>query len=46
MVGIRTRLVEYEEAGHVMEGLLVWDDVNDEARPCVMVAHTIAGRSD
>lgn len=45
-MGIKTRLVEYAEADCVMEGLLVWDDSYQEPRPGVLVAHTIAGRSD
>lgn len=45
-MGIKTRLVEYEEAGCVMEGLLTWDSSFSQPRPGVLVAHTIAGRSD
>ena len=45
-MGIKTRLVEYEDADCGMEGLLVWDDSQQEPRPGVLVAHTIAGRSD
>ena len=45
-MGIETRLVEYEADGCVMEGLLAWDSDLSEARPGVLVAHTIAGRSD
>ena len=45
-MGIKTRLVEYEEAGSVMQGLLTWDSSYTEPRPGVLVAHTIAGRSD
>ena len=44
-MAIQTRLVEYEDAGFAMEGLLAWDE-NGAARPGVMVAHTIAGRTD
>jgi len=45
-LAIQTKLVEYEEAGCIMEGLLAWDDNLGEPRPGVLVAHTIAGRSD
>ena len=45
-MGIKTRLVEYEEGGCVMQGLLTWDTDFNEPRPAVLVAHTIAGRSD
>lgn len=45
-MGIKTQLVEYEQAGCGMAGLLVWDDGCKEPRPGVLVAHTIAGRSD
>lgn len=45
-MGIKTRLVEYEEGGCVMQGLLTWDTDFDGPRPAVLVAHTIAGRSD
>lgn len=44
-MSIQTRLVDYESGGNVFEGMLAWDDAPDEARPGVMVAHTIAGRS-
>lgn len=30
----------------VCEGLLAWDDAIDQIRPGVLIAHTIAGRSD
>ena len=45
-MGIKTRLVEYEEADCVMQGLLTWNGDYDAPRPGVLVAHTIAGRSD
>ena len=45
-MGIKTRLVDYEEAGCAMQGLLTWDSDSEGPRPGVLVAHTIAGRSD
>ena len=45
-MGIKTRIVEYEEDGCVMRGLLTWDSEFTEPRPGVLVAHTIAGQSD
>jgi len=45
-VSIQTRLVEYEDEGVVLEGLLAWDDAIDGQRPGVMVAHAWAGRTD
>ena len=45
-MGIKTRLVEYEESGCQMQGLLTWDSDYADPRPGVLVAHTIAGRSD
>lgn len=42
---IQTRLVDYESGGHTFEGMLAWDDEAGAARPGVLVAHTIAGRS-
>jgi len=44
-VNLQTRLVEYVDDDLVFEGRLVWDDELDGARPGVLVAHTIAGRS-
>lgn len=45
-MSIQTRLVEYEDEGVVLEGLLAWDDAIDGQRPGVMVAHAWAGRTD
>ncbi len=45
-MGIKTRIVEYEADGCVMQGLLTWDSDFTEPRPGVLVAHTIAGQSD
>ena len=42
---IQTRLVDYESGGHTFEGMLAWDGAVNAARPGVLVAHTIAGRS-
>ena len=42
---IQTRLVDYESGGHSFEGQLAWDDSSAAPRPGVLVAHTIAGRS-
>lgn len=42
---LQTRLVDYESGGHTFEGMLAWDDAAGGARPGVLVAHTIAGRS-
>lgn len=44
-MSIKTRLVEYEHDGNVFEGMFAWDDDIEGARPGVLVAHTIAGRS-
>lgn len=43
---IRTRLVEYESGGSAFEGMLAWDAEREQPAPGVMVAHTIAGRSN
>ena len=45
-MGIKTRLVDYEDDDCVMQGLLAWDTDFEQPRPGVLVAHTIAGRSD
>jgi dienelactone hydrolase len=45
-MSIQTRLVEYADADLVFECLLAWDDALAGPRPGVLVAHTIAGRSD
>ena len=44
-MSIQTRLVNYESGSNTFEGLLAWDDASDAPRPGVLVAHTIAGRS-
>jgi len=45
-MSIQTRLVEYVDGDFDLEGRLVWDDAQDGPRPGVLVAHTIAGRSE
>ena len=45
-MSIETRTVEYGDGDEVFEGLLAWDDKARSARPGVLVAHTIRGRSD
>ena len=42
---IQTRLVEYEDKGTALEGLLAWDDAKTSPQPGVLVAHAWAGRS-
>ena len=44
-MSIRTRLVSYRDGEHEFEGMLAVDDALEGARPGVMVAHTIRGRS-
>lgn len=44
-MSIQTRLVDYESGGNTFEGMLAWDDAAGGPRPGVIVAHTIAGRS-
>ncbi len=45
-MSIQTRLVDYVDGDLVLEGRLFWDEAQDGPRPGVLVAHTIAGRSD
>ncbi len=45
-MSIRTRLIDYEDGGTVLEGQLAWDDSIDGPRPGVMVCHAWAGRSE
>lgn len=42
---IKTRLVGYRDGDLDFEGMLAWDDGIEAARPGVLVAHTIRGRS-
>jgi Dienelactone hydrolase and related enzymes len=42
---LQTRLIEYHDAGKLLEGYLVWDDSHSGPRPAVLVAHQWDGRS-
>lgn len=44
-MAIRTRLIEFESDGKTFEGMLAWNDATSRPRPGVLVAHTIAGRT-
>lgn len=44
-MSIRTRLIDYDDGQTSYEGLLAWDDAIEGARPGVLVAHTIRGRT-
>jgi len=44
-LSIQSRLIEYGDGQELFEGMLVWDDAISEPRPCVLVAHTIRGRT-
>ena len=44
-MSIKTRNIEYEHDGTLLEGLLAWDDTIDGPRPGVLVSHAWAGRS-
>jgi dienelactone hydrolase len=43
-VGIRTRTIEYREAGEVFEAEMAWDDAASGPRPGVLISHAWAGR--
>jgi dienelactone hydrolase len=43
---IKTRVVEYEQNGVVLEGWLVWDSLVQGKRPGVLVAHQWKGLTD
>jgi dienelactone hydrolase len=45
-LAIQTRLVDYEDAGVVLEGLIAWDDAVEEPRPGILVSHAWAGRGE
>ncbi len=45
-MAIHTRLIEYSNGATLFEGFLAWDDQISGPRPGVLVAHTIAGRSE
>lgn len=44
-MSIKTRSIEYEHDGTLLEGLLAWDDRIDAPRPGVLVSHAWSGRS-
>ena len=43
---ICTRTVEFPAGDETFEGLLAWDDAATDARPGVLVSHTIRGRTE
>jgi len=45
-LSIQTRLIDYEDGGTVLEGLLAWDDTSNEPRPGVMVSHAAAAMTN
>ena len=45
-MSIQTRLIDYVDGDTVFEGLMAWDGRTAGPRPGIMIAHTIAGRSD
>ncbi|MDF1833093.1 MAG: dienelactone hydrolase family protein [Porticoccaceae bacterium] len=45
-MAIQHRLVEYTDGDTLLEGYLAYDDAISGPRPCVIIAHTWAGRSD
>lgn len=45
-MAIQTRLVDYRNDGSVFEAFMAWDDQISGPRPGVLIAHTIAGRSE
>jgi dienelactone hydrolase len=45
-MGIKSRLVEYNDGKSVLEGMLLWDDAVSAPRPGVLVSHAWSGRSD
>ncbi|MEZ0174026.1 MAG: dienelactone hydrolase family protein [Candidatus Reddybacter sp.] len=45
-MAIQHRLVEYKDGDTLLEGYLAYDDAISGPRPCVIIAHTWAGRSD
>lgn len=44
-MGIQTRTVEYRDGDVVLEAYMAWDDSGGGPLPCVLIAHTWAGRS-
>ncbi|OUS12278.1 carboxymethylenebutenolidase [Gammaproteobacteria bacterium 53_120_T64] len=45
-MAIQHRLVEYTDGDTLLEGYLAYDDAISGPRPCIIIAHTWAGRSD
>jgi dienelactone hydrolase len=45
-MAIRTRSVDYQHDGTILEGLLAWDDSLPGPRPGVLVSHAFRGRED
>ena len=45
-MAIQHRLVEYKDGDTLLEGYLAYDDAISGPRPCVIIGHTWAGRSD
>ncbi len=45
-MALQHRLVEYSDGDTLLEGYLAYDDAISGPRPCVIIAHTWAGRSD
>ncbi|MBL4583436.1 MAG: dienelactone hydrolase family protein [Pseudomonadales bacterium] len=45
-MAIQHRLVEYYDGDTLLEGYLAFDDAIQGQRPCVIIGHTWAGRSD
>lgn len=45
-MGIRNRLIEYNDNDSILEGMFAWDDGAESPRPGVLVSHAWSGRSD
>jgi len=45
-MAIQHRLIEYRDGDTLLEGYLAYDDAVQGPRPCVIIGHTWAGRSD
>lgn len=41
---VRTRNVDYEHEGQLLEAYVAWDDADPKPRPAVMIAHAFSGR--
>lgn len=46
VAAIQTQVIEYKQGDTVLEGLLAWDDTNDERKPAVIVVHEWWGNND